>query len=57
MNATLTQDQINKGLENAEKIALISKAAQALADCCNKNKVSIEVALPMIIDLAKRQLN
>jgi len=56
MTTTLTQDQIKRGLENAQKISLISKAARALADCCTENNVSIEVALPMIIELAKREM-
>lgn len=57
MTTTLTKEQINKGLENASKIALIGKAAQAIADCCTENEVDLETALPMILELAKRKIN
>lgn len=57
MTTKLTQNQIQKGLENATKIALIGKAAQAIADCCTENGVDIETAMPMILALAKRKIN
>lgn len=56
MTTTLTQEQIKIASENAQKIALIGQAAQAIADCCTENDVTIEEALPMILELAKRKM-
>jgi len=54
------QEKIRQELEEkiaaAAKVGLIGTAAKALAVCCIANNLPIDIVLPVVISLAKKEI-